>query len=70
MFRQGVKVAAEQGLIGLICHAGDGTKIRAASSRRGVEHRPELAQAWGQGEASIREMERAVEAGEAEAEGE
>ena len=70
VFRQGVKVAAEHGLIGLICHAVDGTKIRAASSRRGVEHRPELEQALGQVEASIREMERAVEAGEAEEEGE
>jgi transposase len=70
VFRQGVKVAAEHGLIGLICHAVDGTKIRAASARRGVEHRPELEQALGQVEASIREMERAVEAGEAEEEGE
>ena len=69
VFRQGVKVAAEHGLIGLICHAVDGTKIRAAASRRGVEHRPELEQALGQVEASIREMERAVEAGEAEEEG-
>jgi transposase len=70
VFRQGVKVAAEHGLSGLLGHAGAGTKIRAASARRGVEHRPALEPAWGQVAASIREMERAVEAGEAEEEGE
>jgi len=70
VFRQGVKVAAEHGFSGLICQAVDGTKIRAASLRRGVGHRPELEQALGQVEASVREMECAVEAGEAEEEGE
>ena len=39
VFRAGVKVAAAQGLIGMICHAVEGTKIRAAASRRTVEHR-------------------------------
>jgi hypothetical protein len=47
----------------------EGTKIRAASSRRGVAHRPELEPALGQVEASIEELERAVETGEAEEEG-
>jgi transposase len=34
VFRAGVKVAAAQGLVGMICHAVDGTKIRAVASRR------------------------------------
>jgi transposase len=42
VFRSAVKVAAEQGLVGMICHAVDGTKIRAASSRRTLEHREDL----------------------------
>ena len=70
VFRAGVKVAAEQGLIGVICHAVDGTKIRAAASRRTVEHRKELERALERVEASIREMEQAVEEAEAREEGE
>jgi hypothetical protein len=34
VFRAGVKVAAAQGLIGMICHAVDGTKIRAVALLR------------------------------------
>jgi len=70
VFRAGVKVAAENGLIGMICHAVDGTKIRVASSRGGVEHRPQLERALGRVEASIREMEQAVEEAEAREKGE
>ena len=70
VFRAGVKVAAENGLIGMICHAVDGRKIRVASSRGGVEHRPRLERALGRVEASIREMEQAVEEAEAREEGE
>src|SRR3972149_193693 len=54
VFRAGVKVAAEQGLIGMGCHAVDGTKIRAASSRRGggaAASDPSGAGADGDGEA-------------------
>jgi acylphosphatase len=61
-----VKVAAEQGLVGMICHAVDGTKIRAVVSRRTVEHRQELERALEQAEASIAEMEAAVEKAEEE----
>jgi len=70
VFRAGVKVAAEQGLVGRLCHAVDGTKIRVASSREGVEHRSQLERALGRVEVSIREMERAVEGAEAREEGE
>lgn len=69
VFRAGVKVAAENRLIGMICHAVDGTKIRAASSRGGVEHRPQLERALGRVEASLGEMEQAVEEAEAREEG-
>jgi transposase len=70
VFRAGVKVAAAQGLIGMICHAVDGTKIRAVASRRTVEHRKELEKVLGRVEASIAEMEAAVEAAEQEETGE
>ena len=66
VFRAGVKVAAAQGLIGMICHAVDGTKIRAVASRRTVEHREDLEKVLGRVEASIAEMEAAVEAAELE----
>ena len=39
VFRAGVRLAAEQGLVGMICPAVDGAKIRAVASRRTVEHR-------------------------------
>jgi len=70
VFRAGVRVAAAQGLIGMICHAVDGTKIRAVASRRTVEHRKELEKVLGRVEASITEMEAAVEAAEQEETGE
>ena len=63
VFRAGVGVAAEQGLVGMICHAVDGTKIRAVGSRRTVEHRKDLEKLLARVEASIAEMEAAVEAG-------
>jgi len=50
----------------MICHAVDGTKIRAVASRRTVEHRKELEKALGRVEASIAEMEAAVGAAEQE----
>jgi transposase len=70
VFRAGVRVAAAQGLIGMVCHAVDGTKLRAVASRRTVEHRPELQRALARVEASIAEMEAAVEAAEQEETGE
>ena len=64
VFRSAVKVAAEQGLIGMLCHAVDGTKIRAASSRRTVEHREDLEKLLARVEAGLAETEAAVEAAE------
>lgn len=64
VFGAGVKVAAAQGLVGMICHAVDGTKIRAVASRRTVEHRKDLEKLRGRVEASIAEMVRAVEGAE------
>lgn len=42
IFRQIVGVAYDSGLIGLVVHAVDGTKIRACSSNRSGHHRNEL----------------------------
>lgn len=70
VFRQVVKVAAANGLVGMICHAVDGTKIRAASSRQTMEHRAGLEKQLERVEASIREMEQAVEESEEQEEGE
>jgi len=70
VFRAGVKVAAAQGLVGMICHAVDGTKIRAAASPRTMEHEEDLEKLLARVEASIAEMEKAVEAAEAEEGGE
>ena len=64
VYRAGVKVAAEQGLVGMVYQAVDGTKIAAASSRRTVEHRKELEKALERVEASLSEMEAEVEAAE------
>jgi len=70
VFRWGVKVAAAQGLVGMICHAVDGTKIRAVASTRTMEHQEELEKLLARVEASIAEMEKAVEAAEQEEGGE
>jgi len=70
VFRAGVKVAVAQGLVGMVCHAVDGTKIRAVASRRTVEHRKDLEKALRRVDASIAEMEAEVEAAEQEETGE
>ena len=64
VFRSAVKVAAEQGLVGMTCHAVDGTKIAAASSRRTVEHREDLEKLLARVEEGLAETEAAVEAAE------
>jgi transposase len=64
VFRAAVKVAAEQGLVGMICHAVDGTKIAAVASRRGVEHREDLEKLLARVEAGIGETEAAIAAAE------
>jgi transposase len=64
VFRSVVKVAAERGLIGMICHAVDGTKIAALASRRGVEHREDLEKLLARVEEGLAETEAAVAAAE------
>ena len=66
VFRAGVRVAAEQGLIGMVCHAVDGTKIRAVASGRTLEKRKDLEKALAQVEKSIGEMAAAIEQAEQE----
>jgi transposase len=70
VFRAGVRVAAEQGLIGMVCHAVDGTKIRAVASGRTMEKRKDLERALAQVEKSMGEMEAAIEKAEKEEAGE
>jgi transposase len=64
VFRVGVKVAAAQGLVGMICHAVDGTKIRAVGSRRTVEHQDVLEKMLARVEGELERMEAAIEAAE------
>ena len=64
VFRAAVKVAAEQGLIGMICHAVEGTKIRAVASRRTVEHQEDLEKVWARVEEELARMEAEIEAAE------
>jgi transposase len=59
VFRAGVKMAAAQGLTGMICHAVDGTNIRAVSSPQTMEHRKQLEKTLEQVEASITQTEAA-----------
>jgi hypothetical protein len=54
----------------MICHAVDGTKIRAVASQRTMEHAEDLEKLRARVEASIAEMEKAVEAAEQEEGGE
>ena len=70
MFRSAVKLAVELGLVGMICHAVDGTKIVAASSRRTVEHREDLEKLLARVEAGLAKMAAAVAAAEASEQGE
>jgi transposase len=70
VFRVGVRVAAEQGLIGMVCHAVDGTKIRAVASGRTMEKRKDLEKALARVEKSIVEMEGAIAKAEQEEAGE
>jgi len=70
VFRSAVEVAVEHGLVGMICHAVDGTKIAAVASRRTVEHGEDLEKLLARVEAGLAEMEAAVAAAEAREQGE
>jgi transposase len=54
IFKQGVRVAAGAGLIGLVLHAVDGTKIVAQASRRTGQHKADL-------EKMLRKLDSAIE---------
>ena len=66
VFRAVVKVAAAQGLVGMICHALDGTKMRAVASRRTTEHREDLQKLPARVEEELEKMEAEIEAAERE----
>lgn len=66
VFRASVKVAAAQGLIGLVCHAVDGTKLRAVASRRTTEHREDLEKVLARVEEELGKIEAEIEAAELE----
>lgn len=65
-----VQVAAEAGLVGLVVHAVDGTKVTSAASDSGGWTAGKLKRQWERVEASIEAMEREVEAREKEERGE
>ena len=64
VFRASVKVAAAQGMIGMICHAVDGTKLRAVASRRTTEHQEDLEKLLARVEEELGKMEAEIEAAE------
>lgn len=64
VFRRAVKVALDQGMVGMVLHAVDGTKIAADVSKQGGCHRSDLKKLWSGVDEALREMERQVEAGE------
>jgi transposase len=70
VFRQSVLVAQRAGLIGLVLHALDGTKVRASVSRRKAWHRDDLEALLEAIEASLEEMAGQVERAEGEEVGE
>lgn len=70
VFRQAVFVSAKAGLVGLVLHAVDGTKIAANVSREKLWGKKELRKLLAELDASIDEAMDQVERAEAEEEGE
>ena len=68
-FAAGVQVAASSGLVGMVLHALDGTKIRAQASRHTALHRAQLERALKELDSKFDEMFSEVEAAEREQEG-
>jgi transposase len=62
VLKQSVRVAADSQLVGMVLHAVDGTKIQAQGSCKTAIHRKDLEKALSRVEASIAEMEAALEA--------
>jgi len=61
LFRHSVQLAADAGMIGLVVHAVDGTKIRAQASADTAYHRKQLEEALTRIEKSIDQMESEVD---------
>ena len=68
-FAAGVQIAASSGLVGMVLHALDGTKIRAQASRHTALHRKQLERALKELDSKFDEMFSEVEAAEREQEG-
>jgi transposase len=62
VLKQSVRVAADSELLGMVLNAVDGTKIQAQASCKTASHRKEVEKALSRVEASIAEMEAALEA--------
>lgn len=69
VFKQSVRVAVHAGLLQLVLHAVDGTKIKAISGRRGVWHRRDLEKALAQLDASVAQVMAEVEAAQVQERG-
>jgi transposase len=61
VFAQSVKIARHLGMVGMVVHALDGTKIMARASSTGALHRTTLEELYAAIEASIAAMESAIE---------
>jgi transposase len=61
LFKRSVEIAWQIDLIGVALHAVDGTKVMAASSRRGAWHRADLEKLLAQADEQIRTMSDALE---------
>lgn len=70
VFKQVVRVAASTGLVGLVLHAVDGTKIAARASRRTAWHKADLEKALRKLDENIEQMMSTVEAAEKSEQGE
>ena len=64
VFKQSVGVAVDSGLVGMVLHAVDGTKIEARASCRTAYFQSKLDQALKRVDESISEMEKLLEASE------
>ena len=61
LFKQGVRIAAKAGLVGMALHALDGTKIKSLASDRSGRHREDLEKALKGLDEAIDELEKRVE---------
>lgn len=70
VFKASVQVAAKAGLVGLVVHAVDGTKLMARSSQKGMVRREDLEKLLDKLDASLEEMMKGVERAERKERGE